>query len=297
MGAGNDRGVTESARLRASCLQYTPTDDARATAALAAGLARRAVAEGGELLLLPEYAGGLHGSGRAMRALARPEQEHPLLHEMRDIARESGTWVLIGSLATLVDDERLANRCVLVSGDGEVAGRYDKIHMFDATLPGGRTIRESGLYRSGQRAVVAPTPWGMIGLSICYDVRFPTLYRFLAQAGAVMLSVPSAFTAASGALHWHALLRARAIENCAFVLAPATCGEHPGGHRTYGHSLIVDPSGEIIADGGTEPGIVHADLDLGRVREARAAIPSWSLNQGWSVASAALRHEEGERIP
>jgi predicted amidohydrolase len=182
--------------------------------------------------------------------------------------------VLLGSLTVTTDEARIANRSYLIAADGDVAARYDKLHMFDAVLPSGRTIRESSAYRPGDEAVAAATPWGLVGLTICYDLRFPQLYRALAQAGCRMLAVPSAFTQATGAMHWHALLRARAIENAAFVLAPATCGVHPGDHGTYGHSLIVDPYGNVLADGGEAPGIAAADLDLAAADRARASLPS-----------------------
>jgi predicted amidohydrolase len=176
----------------------------------------------------------------------------------------------------------MVNRSLLLSAQGEVVAAYDKIHMFDATLPGGTVIRESGAYRPGERAVVAQTPWGGLGLSVCYDLRFPQLYRALAQRGAVMLSVPSSFQRETGSAHWHVLLRARAIENAAFVIAPALCGDHPGNRMTYGHSLVVDPWGEVIADGGEAPGIVYADLDLGQVEKVRGMLPSLSHDRAFA---------------
>jgi predicted amidohydrolase len=263
-----------AAPLRVACLQYSPGEDLEANAATALALAREAVAAGARLLLLPEYANALHGSGRVMREAARAEEAHPLVRQLRAFARESGAWILIGSVTVPVEEGRIANRSLLVSGAGEIVARYDKLHMFDATLPNGRTIRESSLYRPGNDAVLAATPWGPLGLSICYDVRFPYLYRALAGAGASFLAVPSAFTASTGPLHWHALLRARAIENGCYVFAPATCGTHPGEHATYGHSLIIDPLGKVLADGGTEPGICWADVDPAQTARARAMLPT-----------------------
>ncbi len=260
--------------LRVACLQFSPTGDLAENAQTATALAREAIAAGARLLLLPEYAAVLHGSGRVMRETAREEAAHPLLAALRTVARESGAWILIGSLTVPVEDGRVANRSLLLSGTGEVVARYDKIHMFDATLPNGRSIRESSLYRPGSEAVVAATPWGGLGLSICYDLRFPYLYRALAGAGAAFLAVPAAFTVSTGPLHWHALVRARAIENGCYVFAPATCGKHPGDHATYGHSLIVDPMGQVLADGGTEPGICYADVDPAETTRVRGMLPS-----------------------
>ena len=263
-----------STPVRVACLQFSPSGDLAANAETVLVLAREAVAAGAQFLLLPEYAAVLHGNGRVMRETARVEEDHPLVHALQAFARETSAWILVGSVTVPVEDGRVANRSLLISGSGEITARYDKIHMFDATLPTGRTIRESSLYQPGSEAVVAATPWGPIGLSICYDVRFPYLYRALAEAGAVFLAVPSAFTAATGPLHWHALLRARAIENGCYVLAPATCGKHPGEHATYGHSLVVDPLGKVIADAGAEPGICYADIDPAATARARAMLPS-----------------------
>jgi len=271
--------------LRVACLQLCPSDDLADNAQSALALAREAVLAGAQLLLLPEYAAVLHGSGRVMRETARAEDAHPLLTELRALARESGVWILIGSLTIPVQDERIANRSVLISGEGELVARYDKIHMFDATLPSGRSIRESWLYQPGNQAVVAGTPWGGLGLSICYDLRFPYLYRALAGAGAVFMAVPSDFTASTGPLHWEALLRARAIENGCFVFAPATCGKHPGDHATHGHSLIVDPMGRVLADGGTEPGICYADIDPSEAARVRGMLPSVAHTRSFDLLS------------
>ncbi len=262
------------APLRVACLQLCPGEDLQANADAAVRLAQQALDGGARLLLLPEYAAVLHGSGRVMRETARAEGDHPLLARLREVARLSGAWILIGSLTVPQDDDRVANRSVLLSGTGEVVARYDKIHMFDATLPNGRTIRESSLYCPGDQAVVAATPWGGLGLSVCYDVRFGALYRALALAGASFMAIPAAFTAATGPLHWHTLVRARAIENGCYVFAPATCGTHPGGHATYGHSLVVDPWGKVLVDGGTAPGVLFADVDPGETARARRMIPS-----------------------
>ncbi|HYD99546.1 MAG TPA: carbon-nitrogen hydrolase family protein, partial [Alphaproteobacteria bacterium] len=174
----------------------------------------------------------------------------------------------------LLEDGRVANRLFVIDPQGEIRARYDKIHMFDVDLAGGESYRESATFRPGEQAVLAQTPWGGLGMTVCYDLRFPHLYRALAQAGARLLAVPAAFTVPTGRAHWHVLLRARAIETGCFVIAPAQTGTHDAGRQTYGHSLIVDPWGEVLADGGGEPGFVTADLDLGRIDEARGMVPA-----------------------
>ena len=260
--------------LRVACLQLSPGDDLAGNIDAAVRLANDAARQGARFVLLPEYAFLLHGSGRVMRERALAEAGHPALQAMREFAQASRCWTLIGSLSVTTDDERLANRSLLIDDEGRIAARYDKLHMFDAALPGGRTIRESSSYRPGRSAAAADTPWGRVGLSICYDLRFPQLYRALAKGGCRFLTVPSAFMQSTGALHWHALLRARAIENACFVLAPATCGTHPGPHATFGHSLVVGPGGDVLADGGTDSGVVLADIDPAAADRARQAIPS-----------------------
>jgi len=200
----------------------------------------------------------------------------------RELARESGLWLHCGSLAVLLDNGRVANRTLLLDPRGEVVARYDKIHMFDVDLGNGEAYRESATFEAGAEAVVACTPWGGLGLSICYDLRFPHLYRSLAKAGADFLAVPAAFTRTTGRAHWHVLLRARAIETGCFVFAPAQCGEHVGGRQTYGHALIVSPWGAIIADGGENPGFIIAEIDPAEVDEARRKIPSLGHDRSYT---------------
>ena len=199
---------------------------------------------------------------------------HPALPAFSSLARETGAWLLIGSLTVKRDDERLANRSYLIAADGTLVARYDKIHMFDVTLPGGKIIRESSAYRPGDAAVVATTPWGVLGMSVCYDLRFPQLYRALAKAGAVMLVVPSSFQRETGPAHWEVLLRTRAIENAAWVIAPAMCGEHANGRSTYGHSIVIDPWGRVKAELGDQPGILVADIDPDEAVRIRSMLPS-----------------------
>ena len=281
--------MTSSLTLRVACLQLTPGDDLHANIEAALAMTRKAASQGAQLILLPEYATLLHASGRFMREHSPAEADHPALPAFAQLAREANVAILLGSLTVMIDAKHIANRSYYIDARGVIVARYDKLHMFDATLPSGRVIRESSTYRAGADAVAVDTPWGLLGLSICYDLRFPQLYRALAQTGCWFLAVPSAFTQATGERHWHALLRARAIENACFVLAPATCGTHPGNHATFGHTLVVDPDGAIVADGGNTPGIVIADIDPAMARYARNAIPSLTHDRPVTVTVATLR--------
>lgn len=260
--------------FKAACVQLNSGNDLAANLRAAETAIRSAAASGAQLIMLPEYAAMMDGSGRVMRENSPAEDGHPALDKFRALARETRAWLLVGSLTIKADDERMVNRSYLVSASGEIAARYDKIHMFDCTLPSGKVIRESSAYRPGEAAVIATTPWGPLGMTICYDLRFPQLYRALAQAGALFLAVPSSFQRETGIAHWHALLQARAIENLSYVFAPAMCGEHPGNRTTYGHSLIIDPWGKILAELGDEPGIALADIDVDRVAKVRGMLPS-----------------------
>jgi predicted amidohydrolase len=260
--------------LRIACLQTNSGNDFQANLATLSAMTREAAAGGAKLVLSAEYALMMDGSGRTMREKALAADGEPALSALTALSRELAVWQLVGSLTLKSDDGRIWNRSVLISADGRVVASYDKIHMFDATLPSGTVIRESSAYRPGERAVTAETPWNRLGMTVCYDLRFPQLYRALARSGAAMLAIPSSFQRETGKAHWHVLLRARAIENAAFVIAPALCGDHPGQRMTYGHSLVVDPWGEVIADGGEAPAIVYADLDLGRVEKVRSMLPS-----------------------
>jgi predicted amidohydrolase len=204
----------------------------------------------------------------------KPEAEHPGVPAFQALAAELKAWLLIGSLAVKLDAKTCANRSFLFDPQGRIAARYDKIHMFDVDLANGETYRESATFRPGEQAVTADLPWGRVGLTVCYDLRFAYLYRALAQAGASFLTVPAAFTVPTGEAHWHVLLRARAIETGCYVFAPAQCGEHAEGRKTYGHSLIVAPWGEVLADGGEEVGIIYADVDPAKVTKARNMVPA-----------------------
>ena len=241
---------------------------------VAADLVREARSQGAEFIALPENVALMTVKGSQIRDGARTPEDHPALAAFRDLARETGAWLLAGSIGIKAGGGKVANRSYLLDGKGEIAGFYDKIHMFDVDLPSGQRFRESEGFQAGDRACVYDTPWGPIGMSICYDLRFPQLYRALAQGGASYLAVPAAFMHETGKAHWHVLLRARAIETGSYVFAPCMWGKHGGGRRTYGHSLIIDPWGEILADGGEGVGIVTAEIDSRRVTEARAQIPA-----------------------
>jgi predicted amidohydrolase len=268
--------------MRAGLVQLTVGDDPAANLPQTLALVRRAAEGGAGFVLTPECTNALSSDRSHQRRILRHEENDPTLAALRDAAAQQGIWLLIGSLGLLTHDAdgRFANRSFLIAPDGTVAARYDKIHMFDVNVSETEVYRESAGYRPGSRAVLAQTPFARIGMTVCYDLRFAALYRRLAQAGAQILTVPAAFNHITGAAHWEVLLRARAIETGCFVLAPAQTGFHPEaqgkGRRTHGHSLVVAPWGEVLADGGTEPGVTFADLDLARVAEARARVPSLS---------------------
>lgn len=273
--------------MRAALIQLTVTDDPAANLPVTLAFIRQAVAQGAEFVLTPELTNGLSSSRAHQRAVFRHEDDDPTLAALRAEAKAAGIWLLIGSLGVLTQDAdgRFANRSFLIAPDGSVAARYDKIHMFDVNVSATEVYRESEGYRPGTQAVVAETPFAKVGMTVCYDVRFPALYRRLAQGGAQVITVPAAFNHITGAAHWETLLRARAIETGCFVLAPAQTGFHPEangkGRKTHGHSLAIAPWGEILADAGTEPGVTLVDLDLTDVDKARGRVPSLSHDRGF----------------
>jgi predicted amidohydrolase len=276
-----------SGGFTAACLQLCSAREVETNIAAVRDLARRARDAGADLIMTPEVTDMLEPKRDRVFATARPEAEQAMLAACRDIARETGAWFLLGSaVVKLADDPRLANRSFLIAPDGAIAARYDKIHMFDVDLEKGESYRESKSYRPGEAAVLADLPWGKLGMTICYDLRFADLYRALALAGASFLAIPSAFTVPTGRAHWHVLMRARAIENFCFVFAPAQSGEHAEGRKTYGHSLIVAPWGEILAEAEDGPGFITASIDLARIAEARRAVPSLSHDRPFAPLAA-----------
>ena len=229
---------------------------------------------GAEYVLTPEMTNILAAKREQLFAVAVEEEADASLATLREVARKLSIYVHVGSLAIRISPDRAANRSFLIDPKGDILARYDKIHMFDVDLAGGESYRESRNYRPGELGVLADLPWGRIGLTVCYDLRFPALYRALAEAGATMLAIPSAFTKQTGEAHWHVLVRSRAIENGCFVFAAAQGGRHENGRDTFGHSLIVDPWGRIVGEGDTEPGVIVAEIDPAEVVNARARIPS-----------------------
>ncbi|GMG84591.1 carbon-nitrogen hydrolase family protein [Paralimibaculum aggregatum] len=273
-------------RLAIACLQTRPRADFEGALAEALGLAGQAAAGGAQLIALPEYCGGLATEGGMIAPPAAAEADHPVVQGLRAFARDRGVWLLVGSVAVPGPAGRVLNRGLTIAPDGAIAARYDKIHMFDIQLSETEVYRESARVAPGAAACLAEAAGARIGHTICYDLRFPALYRDLAQAGAEILAVPAAFTRRTGEAHWHVLNRARAIENGAFVVSPCAIGPVPGGGESYGHSLIVGPWGEVLADGGTEPGVVAATIDLDAVAEARAKIPSLTHDRAFAPAGA-----------
>ena len=252
----------------------------------AEALIRQAASGGADYILTPENTSLMELSTRKLFASIQPEEGNPAVERFRALAKELGVWLHIGSIAVRLSDSKAANRSLLMTPQGEIAARYDKIHMFDVDLPGGESYRESKNFQSGDKAVLADLPWGRLGLTTCYDLRFPALYRSLAKAGADFLSVPSAFTKQTGEAHWHVLLRARAIETGCFVFAAAQGGDHEVGRATYGHSLIVSPWGEVVSEAGVEPDVIFADIDPALVSDARSRIPSLRHDRAFEAPPA-----------
>jgi predicted amidohydrolase len=278
--------------FKAACIQFSARPEIETNLKTSLRLTREAAAAGAKLVTLPEYFSGVRTEGHRVVPTSFRENEHPAIPAFAAAAKELGLWVLLGSLGIVRADGRIDNRSYLVDPTGRIAARYDKIHLFDVDLEAGKEYRESATIAPGSVAVVADTPWGGLGLSICYDLRFPQLYRRLAHEGATMLAVPAGFTKLTGKAHWYVLCRARAIENGAYVIAPCQNGTLEGGAECFGHSLIVDPWGEILADGGEEEGIVIAEIDPAKVTEARRRIPALTHDRDFSTE----REEARQRI-
>lgn len=275
--------------FRLACVQVNAGNEIGPNVETATALIRQAALDGAEFISLPECVALLEPDREALFRKSATEADHIALSAFCGLAGELGLWLHVGSLAVLSEDGRIANRTFLIDPKGRVTAKYDKIHMFDVDLDGGESYRESNTYQPGDAAVVADLPWGRAGLTICYDVRFPALYTDLANAGAAFIGVPSAFTRRTGRMHWHVLLRARAIETGCWVFAAAQCGDHAAGRQTYGHSLIVDPWGEIVAEAGEEPGMIFADIDPSRVAEARRSVPSLVNARDYTLAVRVTR--------
>ena len=272
--------------FRAACVQLRSSDDVAGNIATASKLIREAKAAGAEFIATPENTNLMAPDGGAKLERCFTQENDPALPRFRALAEELGIWLLIGSLAIKVSETKTANRSFLVDPKGRIVANYDKIHLFDVDLPSGERYRESNTVAGGGAAVVAQLPWLTLGMSVCYDLRFPQLYRALAKAGETLFSIPSAFTETTGKAHWHTLIGARAIENGAFVIAPAQGGLHANGRRTFGHSLVVAPWGEVLAEANIDPGIIVADIDPHLADEARARIPSLTHDRAFALPKA-----------
>jgi predicted amidohydrolase len=276
----------EANRFRAALVQLRASRAIHPNLDQAEALIRQAARGGADYVQTPENTALMELEPQRVLAQVQPEEESVPLARLRALAAELGLWLHIGSLGIKIGDSRVANRSYLIGPDGEIAARYDKLHMFDVDLAGGESYRESQYYGPGSKAVIADLPWGRLGMTICYDLRFPGLYRALATEGANLISIPAAFTKQTGQAHWHVLVRARAIETGAFVLAATQGGLHENGRETFGHSLIVSPWGEILAEAGEDPGVVFADIDLAASEEARARIPSLKHGRSFDIEIA-----------
>jgi predicted amidohydrolase len=260
---------------RVALLQAQTGIDPESNAKALVAAVKEAAAGGAAMLFMPEMSGLLDRDKERAAPQLKLAEEDPVLAAVRDAAAKAGLWVQLGSLAVRrVDEPRLANRAFLIDAGGAIRATYDKLHLFDVDLPTGESWRESAAYAPGEAAVVAETPVGPLGLSICYDLRFPDLFRALTDAGAKVIAIPAAFTVPTGQAHWHVLMRARAIEAGVFVIAAAQAGRHEDGRETYGHSLVVGPWGEVLLDMGPEPGLAFAEIDLGEVESVRARVPA-----------------------
>jgi predicted amidohydrolase len=271
-----------STTFKVACVQLNAARDIAPNIDAASRLIREARRAGADFILTPENTSMIEPKRALLLEKVLPESEHPGIPAFSALAAELGVWLLIGSMQIKLDVTHCANRSFLFDPKGAIAARYDKIHMFDVDLAAGESYRESATFRPGSEAVIADLPWGRLGLSICYDLRFAYLYRALAQAGASFLTVPAAFTVPTGSAHWHVLLRARAIETGSFVFAPAQCGTHAEGRKTYGHSLIVAPWGEILAEAGDKPTVITAEIDPAKAVEARGMVASLRHDRAFS---------------
>jgi predicted amidohydrolase len=269
--------------VRVALIQLRSGRDPLVNLETAVALIREAKSAGATYVQTPEMTNILEADRARLHAVISPEETCPVLAGFCELARETGLTIHVGSLAIKTGPSRAANRAFVIAPSGEIVARYDKIHMFDVDLANGESYRESDAFQHGDHGVLVDLPFGRLGLSICYDMRFPHLYRALAEGGAQVLTAPAAFTRQTGEAHWHILLRSRAIENGAFMLAAAQGGTHDNNRQTYGHSLVIDPWGRVVAEGGTEPGVIVADLDLDQVALVRKRIPSLANGRRFDV--------------
>lgn len=268
----------------AALVQMRAGRDVAANIADVSGLVSEAAAQGADFVMTPEMTSLLETKSERLFANTFEEKDDPALAALRALAAAEKIWLLIGSLPVKISPQKLANRSFLIAPDGGVAARYDKIHMFDVDLEGGESYRESKNFEPGRAAVIADLPWGRLGMTVCYDLRFPQLYRALAQAGAGFLTAPAAFTRQTGEAHWHTLLKARAIETGCYVFAPAQGGKHECGRETFGHSLVIAPWGEIVAEAAHDaPCVVLAEIDTARIAEARGRVPSLGHDRDFAL--------------
>ncbi|ABC21543.1 carbon-nitrogen hydrolase family protein [Rhodospirillum rubrum] len=267
----------------AACIQVNAGREVYPNVEAASALVREARERGADMVFMPENVAMMEWGRRNIQAKAMPEEDHVALTAFRDLARDLHIWLHCGTLAVAVGDGMVANRTYVVDSDGAIRGRYDKIHMFDVNLADGESYKESSTFQAGSRAVALDIPFGRLGLSICYDLRFPHLFRALAKAGCHYLTIPAAFTRTTGEAHWHVLQRTRAIETGCYVISPAQTGTHAEGRQTYGHALIIDPWGRVLADAGEAPGIILAKIDPEKVVEARAMVPSLSHDRVFAL--------------
>jgi predicted amidohydrolase len=278
---------TSSAIFRVGLIQMRSGRTPGANVDAAVKLIGEAKSAGADYVQTPEMTNIMEVKREALFNVLAEEYADASLAAFRDTARKHRLWVHVGSLAIKVSPDKAVNRSFLIDPQGDIAARYDKIHMFDVDLAGGESYRESRSYRPGESAIAADLPWGRLGLTVCYDLRFPALYRALAEAGCSFLAIPSAFTRQTGEAHWHVLMRARAIENTSYVIAAAQGGKHENGRETFGHSLVVDPWGRIVAEGGTEPGVVMAEIVPAEVAAVRTRIPSLQHGRRFEVTTPA----------
>ena len=273
--------ISSKRQFNIACLQTSPSPDFQAALDEAISLAEKATAAGADIITLPEYCGGLKTAGSAFAPPFETEENHPVLKGLRDFAKNKKKFILIGSIAISGPADKILNRSYIIDDFGNIISRYDKIHLFDIKLSENELYRESSTVHGGETAVICQTPLGCFGQTICYDLRFPHLFRDLSQAGAEILFVPAAFTKKTGEAHWHVLNRARAIENGVFVVAPCAVGKVEGGGECYGHSLIINPWGEVLADAGADSGFINVNIDLEEVDSTRKRIPSLSHDKAF----------------